>query len=100
MVQSARNPRAQDKRNASAWVQALLVMAGLCLLVLPSLACKSGKKAEHKPTGSPTDPVEVCERPAQVCRHKGSQLGVCISKQKTDPSCQGQYPCFVCVPQH
>ena len=76
-------------------------LSGFAVLIIGLMACKSGGDgSEHKPTGSPTDPVGVCERPAQVCKFKGSQLGVCVNKPKEDHSCQGKSPCFVCVPQH
>lgn len=39
------------------------------------------------------DPVEVCERIADVCRlNNGSQLGVCTPNSSGDS--------FICAPQH
>jgi hypothetical protein len=73
---------------------------GLSVVLFALVACKGGTGGEHKPTGTPTDPVTTCERPAQVCKYKGSQLGVCVSKQSSDPDCKDRSPCFVCAPQH
>lgn len=47
--------------------------------------------SKTQPAGTPTDPVEVCERAADVCRHEGSKLGVCT--QRDDGS-------LYCMPQH
>lgn len=55
-------------------------------------------RAGHKPEGTPTDPVEVCEQAGDVCRYEGSKLGVC-NKAGTG-ACAGAGACFVCVSQH
>ena len=64
-------------------------------------ACQggAGDKA-RKPTGAPTDPVEVCERVADVCRLDGAKLGVCVEATPGAAACQGKTPCFVCQSQH
>ena len=74
----------------------------LALVAVIAFGCeaKSGDKPS-KPTGTPTDPVDVCERLADVCRYKGSQLGVCITPgEGKAASCEGRTPCYVCAPQH
>lgn len=70
------------------------------LAVLATCACTDKESEKRKPTGTPTDPVEVCERPAQVCKYKGSQLGVCVHLQASDPRCEDGKACHVCAPQH
>jgi hypothetical protein len=50
-----------------------------------------------KPTGTPTDPVKVCEEIGDVCVMGGAQLGVC---NKSTAACPGPDPCFTCMPQH
>jgi hypothetical protein len=64
------------------------------LLALALAGCSSSKG--KKPEGTPTDPVEVCEKLADVCRLDGAKLGVCIEA----PKCEGPAPCFTCVSQH
>jgi hypothetical protein len=59
-------------------------------LVLALAGC--GPSAPHKPTGTPTDPVEKCERAVDVCKYDGSQLGVCGKAMSGSG--------FACVPQH
>jgi hypothetical protein len=73
----------------------------ICLLLVffVSLGCQDGSKSQSKPTGTPTDPVEVCEKHAQVCRFDGAQLGVCV-QNKDSSQCESDKPCLVCVPQH
>lgn len=73
------------------------------LAVALVLACTSSDSSkERKPAGTPTDPVLVCERIADVCRLEGSQLGVCIAPPAGPPpaACAGRSPCFLCVSQH
>jgi hypothetical protein len=62
-----------------------------CLSALAMLAA-CGPSADHKPTGSTNDPVEVCERIADVCRFDKTKLGVCM--QRRDGAG------FICVSQH
>ena len=45
----------------------------LCLMLV--VAC--GPSRDSKPTGTTSDPVEVCERIADVCRIDKAKLGVC-----------------------
>ena len=78
------------------------------LLVWTSMACSSSDpaapsgSAERKPAGTPHDPVDVCEKVADVCRLDGSRLGVCIEPPAgTSPSaCAGRSPCYLCMSQH
>ncbi len=64
----------------------------LCIGVLAMLGCDSGSDVSKKPKGTISDPVEVCERAADVCRLDEARLGVCT----TSPSRSG----LVCTPQH
>jgi hypothetical protein len=50
---------------------------GLLLLV----ACGPGGNSNSKPTGTISDPVEVCERVADVCKIDGAKLGVCTQRR-------------------
>ena len=68
-------------------------------------ACSSSGSPSggQKPAGTPTDPVLVCERLADVCRQGGgSQLGVCTAPAaNTSPAaCEGRKPCLICMSQH
>ncbi len=49
-------------------------------------------KRTGKPTGSPGDPVTVCERLADVCRLDGNRLGVCAAAKSGSG--------FTCAAQH
>jgi hypothetical protein len=74
-------------------------MAILAALV----SCKptGSRPARHEPTGTPSDPVDVCKRLADVCRLDASRLGVCVQAPAPDaPACAGRTPCYVCTPQH
>lgn len=93
-------PKTVGQSKGGLVIRALVLPTLLGALLLGLPGCKSGKSRDHKPTGSPTDPVSECEKPAQVCKYKGSQLGVCVAKPRSDASCEGESPCFVCVPQH
>ena len=53
------------------------------------VAC--GPSGNSKPTGTTSDPVEVCERVADVCRINKAKLGVCT---------QGRGSGLVCTSQH
>lgn len=59
---------------------------GLVLL----FACGPG--GNSKPAGTTNDPVEICERVADVCRIDKAKLGVCTQR--------GNGSAFVCVSQH
>ena len=73
---------------------------GIAFLAL-WVACDRGDTDKApKPTGTPTDPVEVCERVADVCRLDGAKLGVCVEATPGAAACQGKSPCFVCQSQH
>lgn len=61
----------------------MLVVIGLVLA-----GCGPDTK---QPAGTASDPVEVCEQTAQVCRFDGAKLGVC--NRRTDGS-------LVCTSQH
>ena len=74
----------------------------LVIAVAMAAACGPSGQTNSKPTGTPTDPVLVCERIADVCRLDDSRLGVCIQPPAGPPpeSCAGRSPCFICTPQH
>jgi hypothetical protein len=78
-------------------------VAGMLMMTAVALGCSpsgSGGK-ERQPAGTPTDPVELCERLADVCRLDGSRLGVCIEVVGAAADrCAGQTPCLACVSQH
>lgn len=63
----------------------------LCLSLLLLVACGESKKS-GKPAGTPTDPVEICERVADVCRIDKAKLGVCTPKRDGSG--------FACASQH
>ena len=46
----------------------------------------------HKPAGTTSDPVEVCERVADVCRIDKAKLGVCTQERGGSA--------LVCASQH
>lgn len=62
------------------------------LLLVVVAACESSDEPKAKPTGTLSDPVEVCEKVADVCRIDKAKLGVCT--QKRDGSG------LVCASQH
>lgn len=74
----------------------------LALGVLVALGCSGETTSNRSPAGTPTDPVEVCERLADVCRLETSKLGVCTQPMPgTEPaSCAGRKVCLICAPQH
>lgn len=74
-------------------------MVRIAFVLLLSAACSSSKG--RKPEGTPTDPVEVCERVADVCllEKAGAKLGVCVEAPSPEP-CKGRVPCFTCMSQH
>lgn len=71
-------------------------------LLLAGCRSPSEPAAKREPAGTPTDPVEVCKRIADVCRLDESRLGVCIAAPEGKPpaECAGRTPCFLCVSQH
>ena len=74
-------------------------IAALGLLSTVACAPAEAPPGGKKPTGTPTDPVAVCERVADVCRLDGARLGVC-TPASSPAACQGVEPCFVCMSQH
>lgn len=56
------------------------VAAIACAVAL--LGC--GPDKPGKPAGTTSDPVEVCEESAQVCRFDGAKLGVCTRRDSGD----------------
>ena len=62
----------------------------LRVALLLVLACGSG--AGRKPAGTTSDPVDVCEKVADVCRIDKSRLGVCTHKRAGSG--------FACTSQH
>jgi hypothetical protein len=60
------------------------------LALLLVVACGPG--GEGKPTGTTSDPVDTCERVADVCRIDRAKLGVCSQRQRGSG--------FVCASQH
>jgi hypothetical protein len=76
--------------------------AALALSVTLALALAAcGEGIEREPTGTPTDPVEVCTRVGDVCRIDGARLGVCEARRQSaaEGRCEGE-GCFACAPQH
>ena len=67
-----------------------MMRLGVLLLLVVGVACGETKKT--KPAGTSSDPVEICERVADVCRIDKAKLGVCT--QKRDGSG------FACASQH
>ena len=69
-----------------------MLFAALGLALVTGCPGKStGDRGE--PAGTPTDPVEVCERAADVCRLDDSRLGVCTARTSGAAG-------FVCMSQH
>lgn len=60
------------------------------LLLLLVVAC--GPSGTSKPAGTTNDPVETCERVADVCRIDKAKLGVCTQRREGSG--------FACVSQH
>jgi hypothetical protein len=63
----------------------------LALGLLTIIGC-SRESGSAKPKGTLSDPVEVCERVADVCRFDGAKLGVCTTV--------GEGTELVCMSQH
>jgi hypothetical protein len=68
-------------------VRAIAVVAAIALW-----ACSKDGSESSKPTGTSADPVQVCERLADVCRIDKARLGVCTSRKSG--------PGLACAPQH
>lgn len=65
-------------------------MYRLLPLILLLSAC--GPDRSKEPAGTTADPVEVCERMADVCRIDGSRLGVCVRQLSGGGfACQSQH---------
>jgi hypothetical protein len=58
----------------------LLLLLGAC-----------GPTGDTKPTGTTGDPVEVCERVADVCRIDKAKLGVCTQQRNGALVCASQH---------
>ena len=81
------------------WLRAIAAAVGL----ISVLACSNkSSSTRKKPAGTPTDPVEICERVADVCRVSGPKLGVCVEPPPgpPPPACADRSPCYLCAPQH
>ena len=77
------------------------VIAGMLMMIAVAGGCTASSSEERAPAGTLTDPVEVCERLADVCRIDGSRLGVCTQVEgAAAEKCAGRTPCLACVPQH
>ncbi|HEY5923255.1 MAG TPA: hypothetical protein VIV11_16360 [Kofleriaceae bacterium] len=61
-----------------------------CLWLVLLVAC--GPSGNTKPAGTTSDPVEVCERVADVCRIDKAKLGVCEQRRSGSG--------FICASQH
>lgn len=62
------------------------------LVLMSALLLVACDGAKTKPTGTTNDPVEVCERVADVCRINKAKLGVCTQKREGSG--------FACASQH
>ena len=60
-----------------------------CLCMMLLIACGPDNS---KPAGTTSDPVEVCERVADVCRIDKAKLGVCTQRRSGSG--------FICASQH
>jgi len=81
---------------------AIATAIGIAVAAAGGCSSPDSSSAAHKPAGTPTDPVLVCERLADVCRLDGSRLGVCIAAPagQSPEACAGRPRCFICAPQH
>jgi hypothetical protein len=77
-------------------------LAALVLALAAAIGCSSSGSTDRKPGGTPSDPVDVCERLGDVCKLDTSRLGVCNQPPAGSPPtvCAGREPCFICVSQH
>ncbi|MEJ7596318.1 MAG: hypothetical protein WKG01_00295 [Kofleriaceae bacterium] len=63
---------------------------GRSLALIWLVACGPG--GTSKPAGTTNDPVEVCERVADVCRIDKAKLGVCTQRRDgSGLSCASQH---------
>jgi hypothetical protein len=76
----------------------------LSSIVAMLVACSSetAPRSKSKPAGTPTDPVEVCEKMGDVCRLDGARLGVCTQPppDSRPTACAERNPCYLCTSQH
>jgi hypothetical protein len=56
------------------------------------IAAACGSSPTAKPSGTTSDPVELCEKVADVCRLDGAKLGVCVHAKSGSG--------FTCASQH
>jgi hypothetical protein len=63
----------------------------LAMLVACGLAVWGCGPDSQKPSGTTSDPVEVCEDIAQVCRFDGAKLGVCTRQTDGGLACISQH---------
>jgi hypothetical protein len=82
--------------------QAGSALAISLLSILALAACRSEPGGQRKPAGTPTDPVEVCEKMGDVCRLDGARLGVCTQPPagSRPVDCAERDPCYLCTSQH
>ncbi len=76
-------------------------LAALSAVLLGACSSDSGS-TQRKAAGTPTDPVDVCERLADVCRLDDARLGVCVEAAPgvALDHCEPGKPCYVCQDQH
>jgi hypothetical protein len=67
-------------------------MSRIVCLSLLLFGCGESKQSGKKPAGTSSDPVEICERVADVCRIDKAKLGVCTQKRGGSG--------FACASQH
>ena len=80
----------------------LAISLSSILAVLVACSSESAPRGESKPAGTPTDPVEVCEKMGDVCRLDGARLGVCTQPPagSRPAACAERDPCYLCTSQH
>lgn len=61
------------------------------MLLVSGLALPACGPDSEKPSGTAADPVEVCEKSAQVCRFDGAKLGVCDWQADGKLACTSQH---------
>ncbi len=61
------------------------------VVMLGALAVLACGPDTTKPSGTTSDPVEVCEDLAQVCRFDGAKLGVCSRQNDGTLACVSQH---------
>jgi hypothetical protein len=76
-----------------------VIRAVAAALLLALAGCPpEGDPGARRPAGTPTDPVDACERMGQVCRIDRARLGVCTDGPPG--SCPDGASCLRCVSQH